>query len=662
MPAGGGWLQLPWSAVRSPDRQVHAPVSGCAGRGAPARCRRAEGIALPGLIRRLLLTLTAGALGAAVLLPAHAATAATDGACPDDDGVTVVVDFQELGGGTVVRCAPGPQASGLAALEQAGFTIEGTASWGTAVVCRIDGRPVPADEPCTGYPPVSAYWSYWQAAEGGSWGYASTGPADARPEPGGFEGWSFSKDRGPDDTPPPGADPVRPPAPTTTSSTTTTTVAPTTTTTVAPTTTTTAPVRPAAAAAAAWLAGELGDGRLPGPGGRTDWGLTIDALTGLAAAGTEPDTVARTAAVVAGNVRAYNSFDDAGVPGVRLAGPTAKLLVAAVAAGADPASFGGFDLRAETLALAGDQGRLTDAGTRDSSNTYGQALAVAGLARTGGVPAEVTGFLLRQQCAAGGFRFTMPASGSCDATAGATLDPDVTAIAVQALDAAARAGAEGAEGAAEAAAKGAAWLAARQGPDGAFGGAGPTAAANANSTGLAGQALAALGDTAAAGRAARHIETLQLTEADAGAAAADAGAIAYDPAVRRAAVTGGIAAAQRDQWRRATAQGMLALTRVGLADIGAGGPVEPGAGGPDGPGAPGAPGPGAGGTDGGGTATGSTVAGAPVAGAPVAGAPVGGAALPFTGAPTLAAGLAALLLIATGLVLRRAATRRRAGA
>jgi len=181
MPAGGGWLQLPWSAARSPDRQVHAPASGCAWRGAPARCRRAEGIALPGLIRRLLLTLTAGALGAAVLLPAHAATAATDGACPDDDGVTVVVDFQELGGGTVVRCAPGPQASGLAALEQAGFTIEGTASWGTAVVCRIDGRPVPADEPCTGYPPVSAYWSYWQAAAGGSWGYASTGPADAGP-------------------------------------------------------------------------------------------------------------------------------------------------------------------------------------------------------------------------------------------------------------------------------------------------------------------------------------------------------------------------------------------------------------------------------------------------------------------------------------------------
>lgn len=35
------------------------------------------------------------------------------GYCPDATGVTVAVDFQGLGGDAIIRCAPGPQASGL---------------------------------------------------------------------------------------------------------------------------------------------------------------------------------------------------------------------------------------------------------------------------------------------------------------------------------------------------------------------------------------------------------------------------------------------------------------------------------------------------------------------------------------------------------------------
>ena len=64
---------------------------------------------------------------AVLVLPAGRATAAgTAGFCPDATGVTVIVDFRELGGGTVVRCAPGAQADGLAALRNAGFQITGT--------------------------------------------------------------------------------------------------------------------------------------------------------------------------------------------------------------------------------------------------------------------------------------------------------------------------------------------------------------------------------------------------------------------------------------------------------------------------------------------------------------------------------------------------------
>lgn len=71
--------------------------------------------------------------------PARAA--GLPGACPDGDGVTVVVDFQELGGPTLVRCAPGPQPTGLAALKNAGISVTGTARWGEAFICRIEGKP-----------------------------------------------------------------------------------------------------------------------------------------------------------------------------------------------------------------------------------------------------------------------------------------------------------------------------------------------------------------------------------------------------------------------------------------------------------------------------------------------------------------------------------------
>ncbi|MGW9447410.1 hypothetical protein [Streptomyces sp. NPDC055632] len=62
--------------------------------------------------------------------------------------------------GTVVRCAPGDQATGLAALRNAGFTIAGTQRWGEAFVCRIEGKPTAATEACVNTPPASAHWSY----------------------------------------------------------------------------------------------------------------------------------------------------------------------------------------------------------------------------------------------------------------------------------------------------------------------------------------------------------------------------------------------------------------------------------------------------------------------------------------------------------------------
>ncbi|WP_216311799.1 hypothetical protein, partial [Streptomyces nanshensis] len=174
----------------------------------------------PGAAKTAALAAVAVA-GAAPWLspPASAATShavdlravkGSSGYCKDSDGVTVVVDFQELGGGTVVRCARGSQSTGLSALKNAGFGITGTNRWGEAFVCRIEGKPGAESEPCIDTPPTSAYWSYWHSSNGGTWKYSQSGVTNRTPPKGSFEGWSFSKDKSESTSPPPGVAPRRP--------------------------------------------------------------------------------------------------------------------------------------------------------------------------------------------------------------------------------------------------------------------------------------------------------------------------------------------------------------------------------------------------------------------------------------------------------------------
>jgi len=131
----------------------------------------------------------------------------TTGYCPTASGVTVVVDFRTLGGDVEVRCASAPVTTGLDALEQAGFTYTLVTSSLGALVCRVDGEPSAADEDCRDTPPQSAYWSYWNAPNGGDWEYSTSGAGSREVTAGGFEGWSFSVD---DKAQPPAVDPTRP--------------------------------------------------------------------------------------------------------------------------------------------------------------------------------------------------------------------------------------------------------------------------------------------------------------------------------------------------------------------------------------------------------------------------------------------------------------------
>ncbi len=156
------------------------------------------------LPRLAAVLLTAASLGlAGLVLAAPAEAAGRSGGCTgaDTGAVTVVVDFQALGGGTATYCASGlaAGATGLTALAAVGLSTQGTTHDGASFICRLAGA---YQENCVNTPPASAYWTYWSARQGGSWSYSSKGgnqPVDL----GGYIGFSFALGKGPGQAPPP---------------------------------------------------------------------------------------------------------------------------------------------------------------------------------------------------------------------------------------------------------------------------------------------------------------------------------------------------------------------------------------------------------------------------------------------------------------------------
>ena len=305
------------------------------------------------------------------------------------------------------------------------------------------------------------------------------------------------------------------------------------------------------------------DDGMGGIGSFVDYGLTIDAILALAAGGRGGDEVATVAdGLVEDAVASYITNSGFGFPDERFAGATAKAMLVAQVQGEDPTAFGGFDLEDELRALlqtAGpDAGRFSDLVDPenefggDFSNGFSQALAIMALARTGGgVPASAVTFLLDQQCPGGGFRGNYTANGGCTADSAATVD--ATAFALQALVAMAPTCAtrQAVTAAVES-------LVAGQNPSGAFGG---ESGSNTNSTGLAAVALRSLGETDSANEAAAFIAGLQLEAGD------DVGAVALNAAGLTSAGDG-IQVLERDGFRRASTQGVLAFGLPGYAEIG----------------------------------------------------------------------------------------------
>lgn len=140
--------------------------------------------ARPTARRRLVGSAAALLVGAVAGLGLLAPPAAHAAACSGASGVTVVVDFAELGGLTA-GCDPdaeGQRANAILADAGYGLTM---ATKSPGFVCRVNG--LPADDPCVDAAPPDRYWSVWWAdGQGGSWVYSSRGVDSLRVPDGGY--------------------------------------------------------------------------------------------------------------------------------------------------------------------------------------------------------------------------------------------------------------------------------------------------------------------------------------------------------------------------------------------------------------------------------------------------------------------------------------------
>ncbi len=251
--------------------------------------------------------------------------------------------------------------------------------------------------------------------------------------------------------------------------------------------------------AARWLDDQLTDGVVHNDQyDFDDLGLTIDVFLALHDLDTRAATQQRIVEALASKVDEYTTGGSF-APDDRYAGATGKLASAVQEAGQDATSFGGVNLvqRAEERVVTegASTGRASDLSEYgDYSNTIGQAWVVRALSTASSSRAASTvEYLLKQQCANGGFRVSM-ADEQCG-TPGAEQGPtvDATAFALQALGVAREHGISGLD---DDVAEATDWLLRTQAADGSFSDGGT---ANTNSTGLAAATLRAVGQVGGAG-------------------------------------------------------------------------------------------------------------------------------------------------------------------
>jgi hypothetical protein len=135
-------------------------------------------------VRLTVAAFVAAAVGLGVPGPAQAAT------CGTTNGVTVVVDFHQLGGGVQTACdLNGAGGHASTQFTDVGHTLT-YAQRQPGFVCRVDGSP--SSDPCINTSPANAYWSlWWSDGKSGTWSFSSQGVGSLTVPEGGYVALSW---------------------------------------------------------------------------------------------------------------------------------------------------------------------------------------------------------------------------------------------------------------------------------------------------------------------------------------------------------------------------------------------------------------------------------------------------------------------------------------
>lgn len=131
-------------------------------------------------VRALLLVVIAA------FLTSTPASAAGPTSCDPATDVVVTVDPGPLDGEVTTSCVTDVDGrTALDVLQATGQSTESTTA-GMPMLCRIDGRPAPAEETCGTNLSGDGYWAFYLATIDSDWSYAQVGPADQQVSPGEF--------------------------------------------------------------------------------------------------------------------------------------------------------------------------------------------------------------------------------------------------------------------------------------------------------------------------------------------------------------------------------------------------------------------------------------------------------------------------------------------
>ncbi|MGH3414586.1 MAG: hypothetical protein ACRDPH_16030 [Marmoricola sp.] len=147
---------------------------------------------LPGLVAALVALLWAvtSSFGATALA---AAPSSAHGSFCSGHGVSVAVDFHQLGGGVRQACVPrGAGKSAWDVIEKAGFDLTEVSSYPGAV-CEVAGKPHTS---CAKMPPATAYWGLYVGKKG-AWGFATKGATQLKMHDGDFIALSWNHGKKP---------------------------------------------------------------------------------------------------------------------------------------------------------------------------------------------------------------------------------------------------------------------------------------------------------------------------------------------------------------------------------------------------------------------------------------------------------------------------------